>query len=660
MDLATQPAHNPHGPSDGQRPAGAGDDDMDLQALRDRWLRTIPHVDLDGGDPSRTYKPALADVDDTAIRVADQATLAGAKQAPVDAVASHYELLDELGRGGMGVVFRARQASLDREVAVKKIIPSVRTPYLMQKFAAEARVTGELDHPNIVPIYDFGQDDDGHVLLSMKLVSGVEWKSILHPKSTEDQARAASYDFEKHLRVLVSVCNAVAFAHDKGVVHCDLKPENVMIGGFGEVLVMDWGVAVDIRDDPVSTERPQHRSHVSGPCGTPSYMAPELAEGRGESIGPGTDVYLLGAILYEIAVGRAPHKGDSLAAVLFAAATKEAPEFEGVVSDQVRRICTMAMAKDPRQRYPSVEAFRREVEGLLDHQQAEQLTNKAAAIVEELNARKADRNASFELHELHAKSLFALEHAIESWPDYDVAKRLRGAANGALLEHALLIEDVALATRLAGEVDDDALVARVDALKQSLATKEREISRLRDTARRLDFSAIASPLGDAFIFAGVIIAAGIVMIHFMQHTIAPSSKLPVFGGLWTAICLAVGGFALLRLRHARVPDSLVSSRMVSMWASIAASCFFYGSVVGYLQHSPAFATSATALMSSVGLTVMAFQTRRWLLAPAALCFVTSAPILLWPEYGLLLFAVVWAVVVVGLGVAFKLGASLDG
>ncbi len=113
---------------------------------------------------------------------------------------------------------------------------------------------------------------------------------------------AKGWTIGRHLAVLESVGNAIAFAHSKGIVHRDLKPENVMVGAFGEVLVMDWGIAVDVRDDLCTV----HRNSVSAPAGTPSYMAPEQAEGRGADLGPWTDTYLLGAILHEILTGSAP------------------------------------------------------------------------------------------------------------------------------------------------------------------------------------------------------------------------------------------------------------------------------------------------------------------------------------------------------------------
>src|SRR5579872_1895113 len=148
-----------------------------------------------------------------------------------------YELLEVIGRGGMGLVYSARQTSVDREVAVKMIWPDhAKDEVARENFLSEAVITGELDHPNIVPIHDVGKDRGNALFYSMKRVRGTPWQKVI---STMSQS--------ENLRVLMSVADAVAFAHSRGVVHRDLKPENGMLGDFGEVMVMDWGLALVTR-----------------------------------------------------------------------------------------------------------------------------------------------------------------------------------------------------------------------------------------------------------------------------------------------------------------------------------------------------------------------------------------------------------------------------
>ena len=210
---------------------------------------------------------------------------------------SDYELLEMLGQGGMGVVYKARQASIDRHVAVKMVKTDSVTEKQRRSFVSEAVITGELDHPNIVPIYDLGTDESGALFYSMKQVVGTPWKDVIRKKSQAE-----------NLEILMRVADAVAFGHSRGVVHCDLKPENVMLGGYGEVLVMDWGLAQLLP----AFQKPREIAKSADGGGTPAYMAPEMAVGKAGLITIASDVYLLGAILYEIITGKAPHAGKNV------------------------------------------------------------------------------------------------------------------------------------------------------------------------------------------------------------------------------------------------------------------------------------------------------------------------------------------------------------
>jgi len=156
--------------------------------------------------------------------------------------ASDFELGRELGRGGMGVVWEARQRSLDRTVALKTLHRGLEGGLAAERFAGEALVVGKLEHPNIVPVHTYGLDEGGHPYLCMKVVRGLEWARLLEPPTEEEQLRAERMDLRGHLRIFARVCEAVRFAHSRGVVHRDIKPANVMIGEFGEVVLTDWGL----------------------------------------------------------------------------------------------------------------------------------------------------------------------------------------------------------------------------------------------------------------------------------------------------------------------------------------------------------------------------------------------------------------------------------
>jgi serine/threonine protein kinase len=205
-----------------------------------------------------------------------------------DVTGTRYELVSILGRGGMGVVYLARDTALDREVALKIFD---RAP----GDANEARLIARLEHPGIVPVHDFGELPDGRQFYAMKLVRG----------DRLDRWMGAGRDLSERLGVFLRVCDAVAFAHAHGVVHRDLKPANVMVGEFGEVLVLDWGIAAELSNADRGTRIADSLRNADTIVGTPEYMAPEQARGDAGA-DHRADVFALGAMLAGIAAGSAP------------------------------------------------------------------------------------------------------------------------------------------------------------------------------------------------------------------------------------------------------------------------------------------------------------------------------------------------------------------
>ena len=250
-------------------------------------------------------------------------------------VVGRYQFAGEIGHGGMGVIHRAKDMDLGREVAVKVLSSAHQhNEKLRRRFTAEARITGQLQHPGIVPIYEMGEFYDGRPYFSMKLIEGQTLAQLLADRVDVNQ------DLQRLLKVFEQVCQTVAYAHSRGVVHLDLKPANVMVGAFGEVQLMDWGLAEVIAADQKS-ERNRSESELApggqnvggqnvggqngdeaaqpfpdapplSVLGTPAYMAPEQAWGHFEKIDARTDVFGLGAILCEILTGRAPYTGGDI------------------------------------------------------------------------------------------------------------------------------------------------------------------------------------------------------------------------------------------------------------------------------------------------------------------------------------------------------------
>ena len=290
-----------------------------------------------------------------------------------------FSLIDELGRGGMGVVLRGRDPDLQREVAIK-LLRANDDPVRQARFFTEAQINGQLEHPNIVPVHESGLDQDGRPWFAMKLVRGREMSEVLGERR-EHPAAAAAWPLVRLVGVLIQVCNGMAFAHSKNVIHRDLKPGNVMLGDFGEVLVMDWGLGKVLVDEVGEDGRDSGSSALtSSPVvtldgavvGTPCYMPPEQARGDLDLVGVPSDVYALGAILYEILTGQPPVTGDSVEEVVRKVRAHEiARPLRDVAGRRVPRelaaVAMRALAADPADRYPGAAALGDDLQAWLDH-----------------------------------------------------------------------------------------------------------------------------------------------------------------------------------------------------------------------------------------------------------------------------------------------------
>lgn len=283
----------------------------------------------------------------------------------LDAVAlpDPYDDRGELGRGGMGAVRRAFDRDLGRAVAVKALLPELGTdPRLTELFVAEARVTALIEHPGVAPVYGLARAADGSPLLVMKLIDGQTLRERLHELPDPPWPPMV---LDEVLTVLVRVCDAVAFAHSRGVVNLDLKSDNVMLGPFGQVYVVDWGIARHrVPDGEEAVGTPPSAERVS--TGTPAYMSPEQVLFSEPDIDGRTDVYLIGGLLYEILTGLPPHGGTSVVEVLAGAISgRVAPPAERVpgrsVPPALAAIAMRALQPHPDDRYQSVLDLQRDV-----------------------------------------------------------------------------------------------------------------------------------------------------------------------------------------------------------------------------------------------------------------------------------------------------------
>jgi serine/threonine protein kinase len=279
-----------------------------------------------------------------------ESTVDHLRQALRDTVpdGERYELREPVGQGGMGTVYRAFDRTLSREVAVKVLRPGVADAGTAARLGREARILARLEHPGIVPVHDAGTLPDGRIYYVMKLVRGERLERVARAVPTSEL-----------LRLFLRICETVGFAHAQGIVHRDLKPSNVMVGSFGEVLVLDWGIARVTRDgeaggcgDPVPdavTDGPRETDAAdTAPgtvLGTPGFMAPEQAQGWHHLVDARTDVYALGAILRALV---------------------QAEPGSGRVPRALVSIWSRAMAAEPDQRYHSAAALAADVARFLD------------------------------------------------------------------------------------------------------------------------------------------------------------------------------------------------------------------------------------------------------------------------------------------------------
>ncbi len=353
---------------------------------------------IDG--PSSSLVQAQVDAD---VTLAGNAGTAGLPGLIGDG--ARYIIDKELARGGMGAVLRAIDCDIRREVAVKYLLDQTNAKNKI-RFVEEAQITGQLEHPNIVPIHELGVDAQQRIFFTMKMVKGRSIAQIISMLRDQPDIAEKEYTLSRLLNIFVSICNALAYAHSRGVVHRDLKPANVMVGDFGEVYVMDWGLAkvlgrpssaISVADDRAipeaqsadipsatlatslgsgnlvtSREADADLTQAGAVMGTPVYMPPEQAAGRIDEIDERSDIYSMGAILYELLTLQAPidKTGGFWPIVMRVGQGKiDAPEMRaperakaGKIPPELSAIAMKALAKEKRDRYQTIDALRKDIE----------------------------------------------------------------------------------------------------------------------------------------------------------------------------------------------------------------------------------------------------------------------------------------------------------
>jgi serine/threonine-protein kinase len=315
------------------------------------------------------------------------ATVHGSSRGP--GAAGRFQILSLIDEGGLGSVFLARDGELNREVALKQIKEQMANHKQSRaRFVLEAEITGNLEHPGVVPVYGKGEYDDGRPYYAMQFIRGENLKVAAdrfhHDPRLAKDAGERRAEFQKLLRRFLTACETMAYAHSRGVIHRDLKPRNILLGPFGETLVVDWGLAKVVGHEeqvPAAdlTLRPPSSSSIEATIagtrlGTAAYMSPEQARGEVERIGPASDIYGLGATLYYLLTGRAPFEGDDQLELMLKVEQGEfrpPRELSPKLDRALNAICCKAMALNPKDRYDSARALSDDLERWLSDQPVE-------------------------------------------------------------------------------------------------------------------------------------------------------------------------------------------------------------------------------------------------------------------------------------------------
>jgi len=276
-----------------------------------------------------------------------------------------YSDFKPLATGGSAILRTCRDKNLGRTVVMKTLHPHLaNNEYMHSRFLREARVTAQLQHPITVPVYDLGRDLEDRLYFTMKKVEGETVRSIIERQVAGDRQALEYYDLERMLGVLIQVCSGLSYAHVHGVVHRDVKPENILVGAFGEAVLLDWGVAkvwaMDGDDERSRTIEHQVLTDVNQRPGTPLYMSPEQVRGGGSEIDARTDVYSAGAVLYEILTLAEPLRGKHVQETFEMIVSEMPPRPrerapQRYIPTELGDICMRALAKKLEERFQTMQ-----------------------------------------------------------------------------------------------------------------------------------------------------------------------------------------------------------------------------------------------------------------------------------------------------------------
>lgn len=573
------------------------------------WLETIAQENGDTirANPNSTILPPTRAVDTAGKQAYDVLK----RLADASSTHSRLEYVETLGQGGMGVVRLATQLEIGREVAVKSLREDRRDAESTLALLREAWIAGSLEHPNVVPVYSLGLDKDGNPIIVLKRIEGVSWDELIDDADAVRERFGEEDLLEWNLKILLQVIDAVRFAHSRGIIHRDLKPDNVMIGEFGEVYLLDWGIALSLRDD--GSGRLPLVDDATEMAGTPVYMAPEMLGGSQLRLSERTDIYLLGAVLCEVLTGHPPHQGESPMEIITSIARSE-PELPEHLPAELARICRRAMDPDPDGRFERVEQLRLALRGFLQHRDSQRLAADAEARRAELDQALAKADDDPEHHqriyELFGELRFGFRQAIKSWAGNDAARAGLTQATVDMVEYELALADPRAAKRLLVELADPPadLRARVDAELRRFEADKQRVARLEAMGRDLDFavgqrtrSFLAIVIGGAFTVFPLLAQVGPSRFAITDHLSLMA---------WSLVFLLVIGAFFLWARESMTKTAINRRITASIcFLLVAQIAFLYGARELGLEVVKAQVLLLLLWFASCGMTMIAIDAR---------------------------------------------------
>ncbi|MBK8942638.1 MAG: serine/threonine protein kinase [Polyangiaceae bacterium] len=552
----------------------------------------------------------------------------------VDVTSSGDIALGELlGEGGMGVVHVGWQRALSREVAVKVARRELAADERARSILLmEAALAGALEHPNIIPVHLLGRDSTGSPVMVMKRVVGEPWSALIrdddHPAWTTFTS-LSSDRLRSHLEILMQVSNAVSFAHARGVIHRDIKPDNVLVGAFGEVQLADWGISARVAE-----------LRFEGALGTPELMAPELVDGAIPQ-GPWTDVYLLGASLHTV-LARAPrHRGATLREVLAAAWASEAVDYPPSVPVELAQLANRATARDPAARLSSAVEFRRALSDFLQHRASASLAESARQRLDDRPRDLATAEQIDQACRIARESRFGFMTALRDWPENAAAQDGLRAAVSVLIDVDIARGNPQGARALLSELTppSPSIEARVADLERAAERRAREEAGLRELARDLDPS-VTSRARMVFVLLVVVMGVGLLVLSWRDGAAATGERAQAQRLVLIAAGLVAAEGALVVLVRRRLLKNAFGRRAsVALLSTMVG--IFANRCLGLLDGRPVAATlRSDMLLCALGFCLLGvFSARVWLLG-ATLLLLGAVATLGWPERAGDLFGVV--------------------